>query len=310
MDGIVLFKKGLRDFVKKELSDYDFTNGTDYLVLEDINESVVNELLYSARIYERVGVLIDDFSRLKKFSSFNYEGPKSLKKRLEDEGLILEALNPDVFLREHNGLIFVDRTPERDLAKRGYEIKKPMVSSDIVSAMIDWSSWNEKKSLLDPFCENSNVCIEAAMKSLSIPTGFTRSRELGVKKDYEINDKKLKIFCYSSNIKHINFMRKQAVLARVNDYLTYSRQLLKYIDFKLGKNNIDNLITSFFNAGEDVFEEFFFQFEHIVKEDGQIVVCTDNEKQLIEWGELYDFKIVDKLLAGDKELFKLESTKS
>jgi len=100
-------------------------------------------------------------------------------KALDGKRPSIDKNNPDLWLNlyiENNKATISVDTSGGSLHRRGYRensIEAPMIET-LAAAIIDYSEWDFKKPLYDPFCGSGTLLCEAFLKSSGIPPGKLR----------------------------------------------------------------------------------------------------------------------------------------
>lgn len=189
--------------------------------------------------------------------------------------------NPSVviFVDIINGKCFIGIEPTKQLHRRDYRVKASSrsVNPTVAYAMVRLSGWKKNGILLDPFCMDGVIAIEAALYASGIPRGYF-SMERIKEVDKGIKHDKLNIFAYDSLHPNVRGSEINAKLAGVNKLINFSKIELDWLDVKLDKESVDAIVTAL-PSGEDremekIYKEFFHQANFVLKKDGKIVVAA------------------------------------
>ncbi|MAG50839.1 hypothetical protein CL621_04345 [archaeon] len=190
---------------------------------------------------------------------------KGFKVNLKSKEIIyVDIINQDCFI----GILLKD-----NLCKRDYRIR---INNQGLNACLSYSllkilNWKKNESLLDPFCKDGTILIEAAL---------TGGKKLyGMDSDFNIR---------SSEV--------NSKMAKVK--INFYKESLDWLDTKFKKNEIDKIITNIpfpskkRNEKEikELYEEFFNQVKYILK-DSMLIISPKIElfKKCID-----GFKIIKK----------------
>lgn len=158
--------------------------------------------------------------------------------------------------------------------KRSYMVKKHIqgVNSCLAYAMIRLSGYQGDAPLLDPFCKDGAIIIEAA-----------KFREG-------------KIYGFDSLFQSLKLSEVNAKLAQVKKMIEFSRYDIEWLDVKLEKQSVGYIVTSLPYYRHDqkgcarTYKEFFHQAEYVLKKNGAVVVLCQ-KPELIQQDR---FKVVEE----------------
>lgn len=183
-----------------------------------------------------------------------------------------------------------------DLSKRHYKVfAHPFsIKGTISYAMLRFSDWNPKQSLIDPFCGSGTIPIEAALYALNISPHFHRKDLFAFRKfadfNFEVIDKKikknkLKIFASDSNSFSIKCSEGNAKAAEIHKNIKFLRMDIEWLDTKFEKESIDRIVTNppqlKDTEMEKLFGEFFNQANYILNKKGNITMLV-KETAIVE----------------------------
>ena len=211
-----------------------------------------------------------------------------------------------------------------ELNKRVYKIflHPGSLRGTIAYALIKESGFQKKEIMLDPFSRDGVVVIETAFYANNFPVQFFRKDkfaflkfDLGIdyEKFFKNVDKKIKkssseIYSFDHSFKYVDYSKKNAKIAGVDKEINFSRTELEWLDIKFKKKTIDRIITTLptsKNANLDkIYNEFFYQADYILKNDGRIAVISTIPDFLIQHAEKHNFA-VDKekdVWSGEQKL--------
>lgn len=152
-----------------------------------------------------------------------------------------------VSILKDNVILTIDTTGSREgLFKRGYRksaVEAPLKET-MASALVQLSFWNKDRILYDPMCGSGTIAIEAALIGTNTPPGLFRqfaSEEWqaipaiawdDMRFYYESqidNEVKLKIFASDINQEAIDFAKKNAIRAGMEEHITFETLDIKDI---------------------------------------------------------------------------------
>lgn len=184
-----------------------------------------------------------------------------------------------------------------DLSKRQYRIfSHGALKAPVAYALLRFAGYDAKKIMLDPFCGDGLLAIEAAHIASKFPvqhfvkegiriTGIPCFRDLRLEKLFAAEDRKSKsripgkIFCIDASFANLKSAEKNAKIAGINKLLHFSRMELDWLDTKFDKRSVDCIVTSVPQPNKrsdekemaKLYGEFFYQAEHVLKQQGCIV---------------------------------------
>lgn len=309
-----------------ELDSFNFgyTKITAGVMLVDGDYKKLN---IESTLIERVGLLVGYHDSIVDFKSKDYsqfiKNDDSFKVKCKDRMVCIElgqyikdstkakvSLDePDkiffVYRFNNKILVFLDTTGDNKLTMRGYSsTNNEAITSDTASAMVMFSGWDNNKILLDPFCNQGYIIIEALLQALKIGPGTLRTKSFDFEvKQQEVKKIKLLALCSSNDMNNIKNAKQNAKLAGVFRYIRFGFNTLNDLDYKIGENKIDYII-SVLPKKVDI-DKLFFQLEYIMKKDGVVVILT---KKDIDAYKKYSFKIIKETTIYNKKLIKLVRT--
>jgi len=299
----------------------------EYKTIDDIYR-----LIYSSRSLIKVYLLEQEFKFNKydeifdTFKEIKIKGAFKVKCNREGEhdfnsldvekqlGEIIFEQGHKVNLKEPETIVFVDIADnncfigydlyEPELCKRDYKLKSSSFSlnSCFGYCLIRLSEWNEKEVLLDPYCKDGVIVIEAALFGKKVPVGYFRKDELRFNFDFEKEDKKIKRIKMDitgsdpllHNIKNCEINSK---LADVKKDINLSRNDIDWLDTKFKEKNVDKVITFLPSSTKRTsekeltkfYKEFFYQLEYIIKDEGKMILALNKDDLILK--SLEHFKV-------------------
>lgn len=191
---------------------------------------------------------------------------KEVGAKFFDEGNAVDLKNPKtvVFVDIIEGmmLVGVDLTPEL-LSKRKYRVKihNQSLNACIAYGLVRLSGYNGgKKILLDPFCKDGIIPIEALLY------------------------KKGKVVALDSLFPNVRSTEINATLAQVRKDLQVSRIETEWLDTKFGENEVDFVVSAVpypsktlkENEVKRIYKDFFYNISFILKKKGRVVCIAQN----------------------------------
>src|SRR3989338_6567378 len=150
-------------------------------------------------------------------------------------GAKVNLTNPELqitcFILEKEVIVGIDFCGE-DLGKRDYRIflGQDNLKGNTAFCLLKLAEWNDKKTLLDPFCRSGSLAIEAALSAKEQPVHYYNKNRFAFLKlpflkinfekmfkeiDSRINKKEIKILCYDPLFQNLNSAKKNAKIAGV-----------------------------------------------------------------------------------------------
>jgi len=188
-----------------------------------------------------------------------------------------------------------------DLARRDYRIflKSNSLRGNIAYAMLQIAGFTGKEMILDPFCRDGVILIEAALFAKNMSPHFYLKEKLIIdKKIAEGLDKKIKnckahIICSDLNFGNVQNAKKNAKIAGVVQDIDFSRQELRYLFLKIPE--VDMIISVPIQPGRVVPEkkvrELYSDMFRVKAKT--IVLAMMNGQELIKELAAKDYKITE-----------------
>lgn len=180
------------------------------------------------------------------------------------------------------------------MQKRDYKarLNPASINACLAAAMIRFAGTKPQHILVDPFCKDGVIIIEAAL--------------IGIKKVYGIDES-------MNNVKNA---RINAQLAKTD--ISIGKAEVDWLDTKFEKHSVDRIITNPpFPARhksraeiEKTTKEFMNQASYVLKPDGLLLTITQDPSLIDQYAKENSFRLVKKLdiRIGDV-IFKLEAFK-
>lgn len=203
-----------------------------------------------------------------------------------------------------------------DLAKRDYRIflTPESIKGNVAFALLMLGGYESRKTMVDPFCREGIIAIEAALHSAKKSTNFYRKERLAFvnMKEFSIDfekffnnmdsktiEKKFPIYAIDNSFKSIQCAKKNSLIAGLKNF-EFSRQDIEWLDLKFKKNEID-LIATYppqYSQSKDskkldkFYELLFYQAEYLLSNNGRIAMLmrTIPESVVSLWLK-YKFRI-------------------
>ncbi len=216
-----------------------------------------------------------------------------------------------------------------DLSKRDYKVfgNKDSLKGSIAYSALRIADWNPKKILVDTFAKDGSIVIEAAFHTNGVSPNFFRKEQLVFTKfhDYDFKDKehdkelhKLdhNITALDSSMNSIAAVKKNSKIAGVENLIDARKASIDWLDLKVDERSVDFIITYYTQPAKHkttekdldrYCNEFFYQAEYILKEDGTICLITRDFSLPVKFAEKYEFKLIEKheVMQGAQKLFIL-----
>ena len=341
MKALAVSALGFEDISKKEIKDL---LGKNAEVIEggvvfkiDSKESLA-KFTYTTQSSIRVIKLLEkfDFLKSKKFciEAIKVNTDKSSSDMIEElKEKILSNVKakftysePDytliLFMNSKETYIGLDYSGF-DLSKRDYNLfpNKFGVRGNIAYCLLMYGEYSPKDVLVDPFCKNGPILIEAACFASKKSINYYQKDKFAFNNflKYEFKDQeqkpKAKIYALDPEMTCINATRKNAKIAGVNKYIILSRKEADWIDLKFQKESVDKVITVlplFTKLGEKKaakqVNEFLNRSQQILKKDSIVTILTNNKEKFLEILEQYQYKVIDEreIWTGKEKKFSLK----
>lgn len=225
-----------------------------------------------------------------KFSSQDIR--KSLGESIYKKGLKVNIKDPE-------NIIFVDIKDNKCLiglnpkfhTKRFYRIRNALgsINASLAHALIFLAEIKKTDKVLDPFCTDGIILIEAGL--------------IGCKNLYGL----------AQDTKNASINAK---LAKVN--LNLNKESLDWIDTTFEEGFITKIITKIISPSkkvskqiaEEITREFFYQSKYVLNKKGIMVILTQNKEIIEKFAPEFEFKIIKLLEVKQGDLiyyiFKLK----
>lgn len=178
---------------------------------------------------------------------------------------------------EDHMLVGIDCTPEL-LSKRAYRVKihNQSLNACVAYALVRLSGYKKGKIILDPFCKDGVIVVEAAR--------FAKG----------------KIFGYDDLFANVKNMEINATLAHVRKEITVSRIDVEWLDTKFSEGEVDCVVTALpfpshsvpEKAVRKMYSEFFYHLKYILKKKGKVACIAPTLTLFKEMNE--NLKLVEE----------------
>jgi len=168
---------------------------------------------------------------------------------------------------------------KKDMQKRKYKVRlnPASINACLAAAMVRLAKAKKEHTIIDPFCKDGVIAIEAALKGIKNVYGFDESL---------------------NNVKNA---RVNAQLAKVN--VSIRKAEIDWLDTKFEKQTVDRIITNPpFPAKhknkseiEKTTKELLHQAKYVLKKDGILVVVTQNPEMIDRYAKENGFKLEKEL---------------
>lgn len=217
-----------------------------------------------------------------------------------------------------------------NLSKRDYMIfNNPLsIKGTTAFGVLMLSGYKKGQSLLNPFCNSGTMEIEAALYSNNMSARFynksfpfmrlkndmayygsenSASEKIFKAADSKIKNDALEITAADPLLRNITAAKKNAKIAGVEKYINFRRINIDWMDIKHDEKTFDHIITFIPGSSKHTnpsvlrkkFEEFFYQAEYIIKENGQVSLLCLSKDLLIESASKYlELKEIKNFYSG------------
>ncbi len=344
MKALVLTNKGVEEISSleiKKLTKAKILSVKEKIVEIDCSKTELIKLVYMGRTFNRCVEVLDKF-KIKKISDIkipdlklkdkkikvecerngehsftSFDVAKKLNKELTEKySAELDFKNPDILIhvqiQKETCWVGIDYAGI-DLGKRFYRIflGKEALRGNIAAALLKIIDYKNGDVLLDPFCRQGIIPIEAGLMGTKTSVNKFIKDKLAVTKMFDSNlekyDKTVKlkgeITALDNNFKHIHNSKKNAKIAGIVKEISFSRMELRWIDSKFKDGKVDKIVTLL--PVYDDYNQFFYQAEFILKKKGLVLVCMIKSfEEVKKAASKYKFKFLEEcsVMQGEQEL--------
>lgn len=299
MKAIALTNKGLEDISAKELKEIinkksEIHEG--FLIFE-AEQKEITKFCYLARSITKVVLLVDDPNEWVKDKTFAIRGKTEFaEKHAEKIKGKIDLKNPDIeFYALNEEYCGIDLTGD-NLAKRDYRIflGSESIKGNIAYALARLSGYSAEKRLIDPFCRDGIIPIEAALYAVNMSPHYYDKNKFPFLKLFDANldelddIKKIKteINAIDLKITCINAAKKNAKIAGVNKNINFGKIPANDLELKFEKNSVDCIATMMPQLAKlseakvkEIYREFFYNAEFILNKKGKIVLLVRPQRK-------------------------------
>lgn len=220
-----------------------------------------------------------------------------------------------VYAYEMGDICLIGADQYGDLTKREYRIfmNAQALKSTVYYSMVNFSDYDPKKHLLlDPFCTNGGILIEAALAGLNKSCRHYEKEKYGISLDmeHESTSETIKgIYGFDILPKFVDFTKKNAKIAGVLKFIHVARCEADWLDLKLHEplDRIVSAIPFFSKEHDERIERYLKQFQHriveFVTKKTLLVFATNDEKKLLTILSYYERIESKPFFMGGMQLF-------
>lgn len=170
----------------------------------------------------------------------------------------------------------------KDLNSRAYRVFANQASfkGDLSYYLVRKSGFKSGEKLLVGFAKDGSIAVEAALfankfivnevKGLSwIKFPFSKGIE---NKEEQVSE--TIIYAFDESIQNTTAAKKNISLAKVKNYLNFSRYSLDELDVKFSEGEFDRIIFQITTKDEDKLNELFYQTSYLLKPKGTLLLIT------------------------------------
>jgi len=337
MKGLVIVNPGVEDIAVLEVKEIigAEAQAREGCAVFEAKSKELCRLSYNGRVFNRVILLLEEFdfkefdSKIKEFGKSRavkeWAGKGTFAVRCErhDKGISSQELeekvgkqidgkvnlkNADVIFIVYNigekCYLGVDYSGE--LNKRDYKVfpSSASVRGTIGYAMLRIAGYSGKESVLDVFCKDGLIPIEAALYATGKSVNHYRKDKMSFLKfeKFEMEDKERKggkIYAYDGNFANINAAKKNAKIAGVEKAVKFSRTPVEDLDLKFKEKEVNLIVTKVpfltQRSARDVekhYKNLFYQADYMLK--GKVLVMCNNAEKLKKYAQEYEFKLEEE----------------
>ena len=198
----------------------------------------------------------------------------------------VDLKNPDTIvyidIENNDCIVGIDLTKTK-LSRRDYRIKvhAGSINSLIAYCLVRLSDFKENELLLDPFCNDGVICIEAALYKKGRVIGF--DEKSGCIKSCIVNSK----------------------IANMD--IKFENEFIDNLDKKFQKEEIDKIVTKIpyysksKNKYENISNKLFEKSNNILKNEGAIIILSQKPEILKESAKKNNFKLEKETILPSKD---------
>lgn len=352
MKALAISYKGIEEVTALEIRELfkAKTEIKERCVLFDVKSMEDLALLcYKGQAVNRVLLLLDNFKiekiedlkRISKIDFFKWLKDRTFAVRCEiiknelDGREVEKAIgdeiegkvdldNPDVtiFVYIYKNDCYIGIDFSGDLSKRAYKIYTHRfdLKGTIAYSLVRLAGFDGKGTLVNPFCRNGTIAIEATLLNSGFPVNYFKKDKFLFFKffnfDFNKVDKKIKpregkIFAFDSELGYIKSAKNNAKIAGVDKAINISKRDIDWLDTKFKEGEVDFIVANVprvtrYSNHEREYKEFFNQAQYVLNKAGRMVLCCNNLELLKKCAEEYGFKITEEIeIERGKEILKV-----
>jgi len=183
---------------------------------------------------------------------------------------------------------------KKDMQKRKYKVRlnPASINACLAAAMIRLAETKPQHVLVDPFCKDGVIIIEAAL--------------MGIKKVYGLDE----------SMNNIRNARINSQMAKVN--ISINKSEVDWLDTKFEKQSVDRIITNppfparhrNVQEVEKTTKELLNQAKYVLKPEGLLITITQDSSLIDKYAKENGFKLVKKLdISIGGLIYKLQALK-
>ncbi|MBM3199504.1 methyltransferase [Candidatus Woesearchaeota archaeon] len=191
----------------------------------------------------------------------------------------LEKPNTTIYVEVVNDVCILGILYKKDLQKRSYKVRlnPASINACLAAAMVRLAKIKPKQVIVDPFCKDGVILIEAAL--------------LGAKK----------VYGFDESMNNVRNAKVNAQVAKVK--IEVSKAEIDWLETKFSQTSVDCIVTNppfpaRHRSKEDVekiTKEFMHQAVYVLKKTGLLVFVTQDSSLLDKYAEIEKFKLIKKL---------------
>ncbi|MCD6463999.1 hypothetical protein J7L02_00545 [Candidatus Woesearchaeota archaeon] len=223
-------------------------------------------------------------------------------KALKDLNASVDLTNPDLVFKalitDDKVLVGIDLAGF-DLGNRFYKVflHKADIKASFASCLLFESGFKGKGVLLDAFCKNGTIPIEAALISLKLSprnekilwqrfnifkTHDNASQVLEFFRSQGLKSFDGKILGVDALLSNIVSSRRNAKIARVEKHVTFTRMDLEWLELKLGSESIDFFVSNIPRLDVQNLGELAYQLQALLKSEGKALLSMSFNDEYVE----------------------------
>lgn len=329
--GVVIFEADM-----EKILEYCYTGQSIYKVLLYLSHEKIKNYHDLSKLSLS---LPNDYSksktfivRCKRIGEHNFSSKEIEAELAKNIDLKVDFNSPDVIIYAYivNDDIYLGiDLAGFDLSKREYKV---FSANDSIKPNIAYALAHHYKKgmkMLDPFCSDGTIIIEAALKESKFSPHFFNKSKFAFTKffdfDFEKIDKKrennaLDIIGYDPRLNVMKYAQKNAKLSGINKLIKISKLDVEWLDIKVNQKSVDLILTylPFVSKINDdkkikkIYENFFYNAEYIIKTNGRIICLARNPGLVMEQAYKYGFSAseMNKFHTGDINFTIIELIKN